>query len=379
MRIGVMTFWWSDDNYGQLLQCYALQKYLRDAGHDAYLIRYDPRNDYVKTPLGKKMLKALNPALLCRFLAWQVKKRARAKLDALNKRREFDVFRDEHIRQSAKTYTSYRELAVDPPDADAYITGSDQVWNPDFLGVPRSAGPLRAFMLDFGSAATKRLAYAASFGKERLDDGVIQKMAPLLKRFEYVSAREQSGVTICRQCGVDAEWVPDPTMLLPAEAYRALYNGAAPFPMPGEPYCLLYMLGNKHEFPVQQVYDWARERGFAVVYVSGNAQYDKYPKTYATIPQWLYLVDHAAYVVTNSFHCGVFSMLFGKKFGVVPLSGEASGMNGRFASLFARFGIAPRFVTAGDISALENPLDEAAVGERLRRLREERGLLERIR
>jgi len=353
MRIGVMTHWWSDDNYGQLLQCYALQKYLRDAGHDVYLIRYDMRGDYVRTPLWKKLFKALNPLLLCRFLAWQLKKRTRARLSALNRQRQFDAFRDEYIRQSAKTYTSYRKLAADPPEADAYITGSDQVWNPDFLCVANTDGPLRAFMLEFGSAATKRLAYAASFGKERLDDAVIQKMAPLLQKFDYVSVREQSGVALCRQCGVDAEWVPDPTLLLSADAYRGLYNGAAPFPKPAGPYCLLYMLGNKHEFPLQKVYEWSKDRGLAVVYVSGNAQHDKYAKTYATIPQWLYLVDHAGYVVTNSFHCGVFSLLFQRRFGIVPLSGEAAGMNSRFDSLFARFGIAPRFITPEDMSALE--------------------------
>jgi len=78
----------------------------------------------VRTPLWKKMFKALNPLLLCRFLAWQLKKRTRARLSALNKQRQFDAFRDEYIRQSAKTYTSYRELAADPPEADAYIAGT---------------------------------------------------------------------------------------------------------------------------------------------------------------------------------------------------------------------------------------------------------------
>jgi hypothetical protein len=68
MKIGIMTFWWSDDNYGQLLQCYALQKYLRDAGHDAYLIRYYPKNDYLNAPLWAKALKAFNPVKLIHFV-----------------------------------------------------------------------------------------------------------------------------------------------------------------------------------------------------------------------------------------------------------------------------------------------------------------------
>ena len=72
MRIGIMTFWWSEDNYGQLLQCYALQKYLRDAGHDAYLIRYNFTSD-LKTPIGIKLLKALNPYLVFRHLKHRIK------------------------------------------------------------------------------------------------------------------------------------------------------------------------------------------------------------------------------------------------------------------------------------------------------------------
>ena len=68
MKIGIMTFWWSNDNYGQLLQCYALQKYLRDSGHDAFLIRYNYTTDIKKNPLFLRALKALNPLLLARYL-----------------------------------------------------------------------------------------------------------------------------------------------------------------------------------------------------------------------------------------------------------------------------------------------------------------------
>ena len=72
MKIGILTFWWSQDNYGQLLQWYALQKYLRDAGHDAFLIRYDSRNDFLRTPFILRCFKALNPVLLCKFLQHKI-------------------------------------------------------------------------------------------------------------------------------------------------------------------------------------------------------------------------------------------------------------------------------------------------------------------
>lgn len=63
MKIGILTFWWSEDNYGQQLQAYALQKYLRNAGHDAFLIRYNYENDLGRTNFFVRILKALNPII----------------------------------------------------------------------------------------------------------------------------------------------------------------------------------------------------------------------------------------------------------------------------------------------------------------------------
>ena len=68
MKIGIMTFWWSNDNYGQLLQCYALQKYLRDLGHDAYLIRYNFETDFLKIPFFLRCLKYVNPKKMLNYI-----------------------------------------------------------------------------------------------------------------------------------------------------------------------------------------------------------------------------------------------------------------------------------------------------------------------
>ena len=130
MRIGIMTFWWSNDNYGQLLQCYALQKYLRDAGHDAYLIRYDNRQD-LRTPALIKLLKGLNPYLLLRYLNHKMKSR-KLQEEARIHNRGFDDFRNKYLKQSESLYTCYDQLEENPPQADCYIVGSDQVWNFSF-------------------------------------------------------------------------------------------------------------------------------------------------------------------------------------------------------------------------------------------------------
>ena len=124
-----------------------------------------------------------------------------------------------------------------------------------------------------------------------------------------------------------------------------------------EPYILLYMLNNQFEFDVNKIYDFAKKKKLKVVYVTGNGVSDKRKKTFATIPEWLYLVDNATYVITNSFHCGVFSTIFNKQYGIIPLSGKDKEMNLRFESLFSLYGIDSRFILLNDFNVLEKKYD----------------------
>jgi hypothetical protein len=367
MKIGIMTFWWSENNYGQILQCYALQKYLQDAGYEAYLIRYDPRNDYVKPSLRHKILRAFNPVKLCRFFKHRLTYSTIEKFDRI---RDFDGFRDKYIKQSERIYYSYQELVDDPPEADVYITGSDQVWNPDWILFENTDRQVKAYFLDFGGVNTTRIAYAASFGKEKLSSAFVREITPLLKKFDYISVREKSGVNLCRQCGVDmAEWVPDPAMLLSTADYRALYRHE-PAAKVEKPYCLLYMVGDTCNFPVKTIYAWAKKKALDIVYITANGRSGGRRKFYAAVPQWLYLIDHAEYVITNSFHGSLFSVLFQKRFGVISLTGKYLELNGRCDSLFELLKIKKRFIkNPGDMDVLDEDIDWEPVSNILQRNR----------
>ncbi len=104
------------------------------------------------------------------------------------------------------------------------------------------------------------------------------------------------------------------------------------------------MLNNTCDFDIADAYKFAKDKNLEVVYVTGNSKIDSYPKTFATIPEWLCLLDNAEYVITNSFHCTLFSLLFKKKVGVVPLSGTVSSMNSRLETLFKMFGVGKRWL-----------------------------------
>ena len=346
-----MTFWWSEDNYGQLLQCYALQKYLRDLGHEAFLIRYFPDTDipHQPTPIIKRIYKAFNPKKLYNFIKVKIQRKKRENERQKNDR-QFECFRQKYIVQTPIQYSTLKELQDTPPQADVYIVGSDQVWN----YYCQFKNTLHAYFLDFGAENTKRISYAASWGRSSISDDEISEITPLLKRFDYVSVREENGIELCKKCGYNtSEWVPDPTFLLLATTYRNLYHENTIRKI-GKKYMLLYMLGNECNFAIQAVYDFAEKKNLEVIFVTGNSLTDDCHKQYyVTIPEWLYLVDNAEFVITNSFHCGVFSVIFHKQFGIVPLSGKVIEMNTRITSLFELCGIENRFITNNDFSVLD--------------------------
>lgn len=355
MKIAILSFWFSNDNYGQILQCYALQQHYIMQGHTVEHIRYDFKETY---PFVLKLKKLLNLRIIVRkisSLSREKKRSSELKYDE----RKFADFRNKYLKWT-RVYSGYKDLKSNPPEADIYVVGSDQVWNFYQGKCSENLDLLHAVFLDFGAESVQRKAYAASWGGMNVDSEYAKEIAPLLKRFNEVSVREKSGIDKCALCGrSDAKWACDPTLLLAPEKYRQIYmdEDVEENMMLKQPYLLLYYLDNGGKFQIDSVYKWAKEKGVEVIYVGGNGIVDKHEKIAATVPQWLYLIDHAKYVITNSFHCSVFAYLFRTKFGVIPMNGINEGMNDRFISLFEYTGILPRFIKEGDFSVLETELE----------------------
>jgi len=358
MRIGIMTFWWSQDNYGQLLQCYALQKYLSDLGHEPYLIRF--YQDSRRLNFKQKFVKyGLRPWRILDGIARVVARRKGKKL-LVEHPRGFDEFRAKFLKFSDGYYTTHDELKGNPPPADMYIVGSDQVWNVNDAYLP---GDVNAYYLDFGKPNIRRVAYAASFGRSSIPMKEANRIGPLLKNFDAVSVREKSGVDICSRIGVKAEWVCDPTLLLSKEDWLSI----AEMPSHEGRYVFAYMLTNQCSFSYRQLCRWARARDLKVIYVKGNtgvrSEYedDGAEVTAATIPQWLGYVANAAYVVTNSFHCSVFSVIFGRRLGVIPLDGQAGAANNRVKDMCDSTGGVCKWLSGNDYDSLDQVMPNEAV------------------
>ena len=158
----------------------------------------------------------------------------------------FETFKKRYILSTHEVFKSYAQLCdSDEIYADAYICGSDQVWNENFVMHDDNGRP---WFLDFGSADTKRIAYAPSFGASALSQSYIKYITPMLKQFDAISVREVTGVELCRKAGrYDAVHVLDPTLLLDKKSYQeAFVNEELRTSIEGA-YAFLYFLKNGNE------------------------------------------------------------------------------------------------------------------------------------
>lgn len=336
MRIGIVTYWSSSDNYGQQLQCFALQKYLIGLGHDTYLIKYMPTNHI---PLWRRIARSIKYRLL--VSSEQKEKDKKLKLicernNLLNCRRGFKEFRDKYIKSTEIVYRNIKELRNNPADADIYICGSDQVWN-NSLKDPDTAG----WFLDFGKPTVKRISYAASIGRD-IDSSEINRFTKYLKNFNAISVREQKAYALCHQLGFDKSIIAiDPTLLLNSSVYDSIEIDSNGIDVAGEPYVFIYTLNIR---TAEEIYwdDFQKiiaKNGLKIRSVSSSGYLPArellpgVQNEQATIPEWLSLIKHSEYVITTSFHGVVFCLLYHKPFYAVLLNNEYSKGNDRIISL----------------------------------------------
>ena len=348
MKIGIITLWQSSDNYGQQLQCWALQQKLIKLGHEPYLIRYDIEHKFSKSSkpsIFKKLLKLLLVYPIVPFFIRKIRERKEQKLcdyNALrNVERNFANFRKENIIMSNQVYTSLQNLRENPPKADAYIVGSDQVWA--FL---LDKYENRVMFLDFGEESIKRIAYAPSFSMKSYPNKLKSLLKENLKRFDFLSVREQTGVSICKELGFNVKAVVDPTLLLGKNDYMDIKG----LEVNDGCYIYLYYLNvtEEKEIEWELLKKYASRNGLKIIatpasgYIPGRELFDGAEYRYANIPQWISLIDNANMVVTTSFHGVVFCILHHTPFVYFPLKGRFARGNNRVLDLLKEVGLESR-------------------------------------
>lgn len=318
MKIGILTFS-KENNYGANLQCYALSKVLQQCGHEVSIIDIQL---YHTLSFKSKMVNMIQTCI-------------------------FDSFRKKHLNLFTKRYPNSEAIKKDPPSADFFIVGSDQVWNYE---ITSKLDP-KIYFFSFLPKGTPRISYAASFGFDKWELNEIEDYRQLLKQFNAVSVREGSGCKICEETfGISATEVLDPTLLL--ESYDDLcgtYDGSR---RTDNLVCFrLY----QNETKLKTLRNFSNEKGMNLVSLfetSFKKDFKVIP--FLTVKQWLNYIRYAKFVVTSSFHCMVFCILFKKSF--VVISSRNVKRNERKYNLLQKLGLQDRFCP--NDSQLESKLSQ---------------------
>ena len=285
-QIGILTFL-HNDNYGSLLQAWALQTAVRSLGYDVEDIDYLPS----QTEKVKNLLCSGNSP---RLILDGMKKRSATQ--GLND--GFDEFRREQLALSP-VCRDQNALARQAAKYDALICGSDQIWSPTWLNP--------AYFLNF--TKKPKIAYAASLGVSSLQsEAKGRKIAALTKGFSAISVREEEGAALLRTLtGTCPPVMPDPVLLLPRERYLSLIGGDVPM---GNDILCFFLSDNPAYWTQLEQLRQKTGLGVRVVPRTESALQSAYPLSKGITPaQWLRLIAGASMVLTDSFHAAAFSLL----------------------------------------------------------------------
>ena len=307
-KIGILTFHYpSNRNFGASLQSFAVNKLFKNSE----LIDYKPVKDSIKTAILFNISGRNFIDYCTKFL--KITKKCKSKQDLKNLNKEFDIF----------------------------IVGSDQVWRPTWLGEN-----IEHYYLDFVESNKIKIAYAASFGVDYLDADfkLITKLKKLAQRFNYVSVREESGIKICEDIlGIDATCVLDPTLMIDKKEYQIILDDWKNKNHKKKKYIAHMLLDDTIELR-EESNKIGKYLNSKINYIKGKdiRILGKSITFYNKVSQWLTYLKDAELVITDSFHCTVFSLIFNKKFVVVanPQRGTA-----RLENLLGIVGLKERFFT----------------------------------
>lgn len=345
MKIGILTFC-NSQSYGAALQMYALYRTLEGMGHDVELIHY--QNPWMKKALHTAQMQ--NSSAMSRRI-----KRCAKRLIHHRLFRVFRRFERKMVCFPSSLVTDRRKLSDIAKRYDAVVCGSDQVWNPDITGSDLS------YFFDFCGSGTRRISYAPSFGVEKLPDRFAQAAAEELRRFAAVSVREEEGCALVGEMlGSTPTLVLDPTFLRDRAQWEAEEE---PCSTQGEDYILYYPV-RSNGCLWSYCEKLAEETGLKILKIGGgpkdrSTEKVRYMKDVGPA-ELLYLIHHAKYIGTNSFHGMALAINYRKNF-FVELS---STTNSRMAQLVRSFGLEGRVIRdARTVLPLET--DYSVTNERL--------------
>ncbi len=281
-----------NNNFGSVLQSYALQETLRRLDFCPVNIRWRPDVAEKRS----RILNATRHIYRCSAALWSSHHRRAYR---------FNNFRKSHINETGDAFSNEQALNLLNKRFDAFICGSDQIWAPNQFH--------ERYYLGFVHDDILKIAYAPSIGLPEIPDHLTRRMAELLQRIDFISIREHAGAAIIKKIADrDAEVVLDPTLLIERQDWLRVATGQTS----SDDYVLCYFLGGNPNHR-RQAESWAKKTGCRLVVVPSGKKACSWGDAYLadTGPgQFIQLIDNARWVLTDSYHGMVFSLLMNKPF-----------------------------------------------------------------
>ena len=354
MRVAILTFP-RTYNHGATLQCYALSKYVESLGNESVIINIPLKSTDVHQKKNRslqyiikqfpryifnKIKVFVRSNIIKDSIYYQTPLTTEQKKILLDADREnmklFDLFRSAYFKNFTEEYITEDDFLKAYPEADAYIVGSDQVWN---LEITRTQYPI--FFFSFVKGNAKIISYAASIGGNvnfQYTDAQYENIARLLSRFNAISVRDSSSSIILKEkFKINPVEVLDPTFLVPKQLYFDIAKVSS-LDTSGHIYCFKFIINKHWEKVIDKL---SSNLGLPVRMDNNVIPTNKYEyKPVCDVPDWLRLIQTSDFIMTDSFHCMVFCILFKKEFIILP---SYRGGEGRMVDLARKLGLDDRY------------------------------------
>lgn len=325
--IGIITFH-TADNYGAVYQSYALQNFIENNFNAKVEIINFCTNEHINAyKIFRKRSNSIIKNIVLQFITLSKYR------ELYNKKNKFKVFREKYLNLSSKIYKTEKELLNEINHYDIYITGSDQVFNPNNQFI-------RAYYLDFPKGNSKKIAYAPSFGISNFTNNISTKILPYLKDFDFLSCREKDGAFfLTKLLNKNIPVVVDPVFLLDNNCWQKLIEDS---PIK-EKYIFVYDLcGGENLIKIAKIIKDAT--GMQIICATNNIK-KKYKYCISKFnigpSELLGFINNAEYVVTDSFHGTSLSLILNTKVISYIALKHASG---RLLSIMEQLGLSEQIV-----------------------------------
>ncbi|MEC6909358.1 polysaccharide pyruvyl transferase family protein [Photobacterium piscicola] len=355
MKYGILTLplW---NNYGGILQSYALKKTLNDQCVDTILINLHRPYPSTYKEIEKKLKRIIKKKFFSNSIVYPTIKESQYISEVTLQ------FVENELSPKTEVLTSNSDLLSISSFIDGVIVGSDQVWRPNYT--PN----IYNYFLDFLPNNKKKISYAASFGTDKwlFTEEETDKCKSLLKKFDSISVREKSAINLVEQkLGKSAEFVLDPTFLLEKRDYIDLINKYSEELSDGNLFTYILDRNKGIDNLIDKISQALELKPFEVMPKSFDVNFNFDDKSYCfpSVTKWLRAFLDSDFVIADSFHGCVFSIIFNKPF--IAIGNKERGLS-RFYSLLETFDLQERLILdldKFDMSILSKEIDWKGVNK----------------